>query len=960
MRKSTKFVLVLSFVLLSLSLSHDSVFAISDLTITISPADVTMSVTPELFSSMSQTITASTSDEHGYTIKMRGPSSTSALVNTEDPTFTIPTFTLPPGSSSLPADSTGYGYGFSLDEGANYLPIPEPETPPIDLFSSSEAGEKTHTLTYGILTPEDQKFGVYTNAVSIYIVANFEPCAAGNICYDGNGDDGRGLMDDQPASSDSDVTLIAPNFSRPGYGFAGWNTAADGGGTNYGPNQVIHTGDLSTDGLQLYARWVESTGTLQGWTGCSELAVGEVTALTDLRDNNTYAVGKYADGQCWMMENLRLDLSDSDLIISGTNTNGPTHSFVNTVEDTHPASTNSFCEAVSSTCIDQILYNTNNTNRDLTPSYNANNNSSSWYSYGHYYNWYTATAGNGTYSMATSGAAAEGDLCPANWRLPAGAAEVGDLSRLDVALGGNGKNQETAAASKRWRNYPINYIYSGEQRGNTAYNRANSVSSATLNTINSERTMNLWVRNAGAAMSANSTGKVRGSTMRCLYNSGYHVNGNIHYDANGGSGTMQDQIDVNFGTATAAANGFTKEHYNFVAWNSSPDGKGVVVTEGSSVAGAADRESLVEGDTLNLYAIWKASYTLVYDGNGDDVAGSMSAATVQELGIGSRLLAAPNYSRDDYGFVGWSLDQDAANKLATDQPVDIYGPNETITVDNNFLSHADPTNFVITLYAVWVPEDNTHTMQTFGASECADLGAGKTLALRDIRDNNVYAVAKLADGNCWMIENMRLDPAAVTFDNTNTNKPTEDFIAAAPSASSSNNLCNANTQTCIDSVGYNANAINRGLNPSPSTNNNSSSWYGYGVMYNWYAVSAGNGTYDFISGSTLGDICPANWRLPTGGGSGEFVALYNAVKSAATATAADAGLVKFPANFYYAGDYNHTSPGGRNSYGRYWSSTPKDSINAHRLGFNSKDVTAGGAYNKWDAFAARCIVKNSP
>lgn len=947
------------FAVFSLFMSCDSVFATSDLSITLSPENATISAQSEMLSTASQTVTAYTSDSHGYTVKLRGPANTSALVNTQDPTYTIPTFTLPSGSSSLPADDTGYGYGYSLDGGSNYLPIPEPQAQPVDLFHTSTAGQNTHNLTYGVLVPDNQQPGTYTNTVNIYIVANFVPCPNGNICYYGNGDDNTGSMDNQPASSDSDVALIASNFSKPNYGFAGWNTAADGLGTNYGPNEVIHTGDLSVNGLQLYARWVESSGTLQGWTGCGDLSLGDVVALTDNRDGNTYAVTKYADGQCWMMENLRLDLSDPDLSINGSNTNGPTRDFIDTLETDHPTSSNSFCETVSSACIDQVLFNTNNTNRNLTPSYNANNTSSSWYSYGHYYNWYTATAGNGTYSLTTAGAATEGDLCPANWRLPAGTATVGDYSILDVALGGSGRNQETAAASKRWRVYPLNYIYSGEQRGNTMYNRANSTSAATLNAANNERTYNFWLRDAGVNLSANNTGKVRGSTMRCMYNSGYHVNGNIHYDANGGSGTMSDQIDVDFGSTTASANGFTKDYHQFVAWNTQPNGSGVTVLEGGTVAGAADREGLVEGDTLNLYAIWRTIYSLEYDGNGAD-AGSMSAATVHGLILGSRQLTASNFSRDRYGFVGWSLDQDAATKLANNQAVDIYGPNEVIKIDSSFLSHADPTNFTVTLYAVWVPESTTYTMQTFGASQCSALNSGAVLALRDTRDDNTYGVAKLADGNCWMIENMRLTPSAVSFSTANTNLPTPDFISGAASSSSSNNLCNDDTQVCIDSVGYNTNAINRSLTPSPSTNNNNSSWYGYGVMYNWYTVSAGNGTYSSASGSTLGDICPANWRLPTGGASGEFMTLYNDTSYAATATAADAGLLKFPVNFFYSGDYNHTSPSGRNSYGRYWSSSPKDALNAYRLGFTSKAVTADGAYNKWDAFAARCIVKNSP
>lgn len=58
--------------------------------------------------------------------------------------------------------------------------------------------------------------------------------------------------------SGSSVMLRPSNFSKPGYGFAGWNTEMDGLGTNYGPSQTITLGDLSEEGLQLYAKWAQS------------------------------------------------------------------------------------------------------------------------------------------------------------------------------------------------------------------------------------------------------------------------------------------------------------------------------------------------------------------------------------------------------------------------------------------------------------------------------------------------------------------------------------------------------------------------------------------------------------------------------------------------------------------------------------------------------------------------------
>ena len=964
--------IVLSFV--SLLFTSQAVFADSNLSISLSSNSVQLSLAVNQFGTESQTITASTSNSIGYKIGLITIGDSSALVHEQDNTKTIPTFTLPSGSSSIPVGSISDGYGYSVDGGANYLPVPEPLEAPAVLFQTSTSGSNSHTLTFGVKVPALTQPGSYSNTFEIAITANVVPCPANSICYDGNYDDDTGAMADQSASSNSDINLLASNFSRPGYGFAGWNTEPDGSGTNYGPNQTITTGDLSVRGLQLYARWIRSSGNLQGWNGCNDMtairyddvtgdlimARNSITALTDTRDQNTYAVVKFADNQCWMIENLRLDLNNQNLSITNLNTNKPSADFSTAVNTNHPASSNSFCTNNNATCNNQIKFNTNNTNRNLTASYNANTNSASWYSYGHYYNWYTATAGNGTYGLSTAGASAAGDICPANWRLPSGYGNVGDLAILDVTMGGNGTNQPSdssggLAASKRWRTYPYNFILSGEYRSEAGYNRGTSSSYATTNVVSASNTVNLWLKPDGVNMNSNGTAKVRGQTVRCLFNPGYHVIGNIHYDANGGTGTMSDETNVDFNTALAANNAYTRTHYQFVGWNTAADGTGVVVDEGGSVATAADRMGIAEGQTLTLYATWRSVYSLVYDGNGSD-AGTMTNATVYNLELGQRTLVSSNYSRTGYGFAGWSLDSGAGAKLLNGQAVTIYGPNQAITVDSNFLANADQNN-QITFYAVWLPADTNYTMQSFGSAQCENMEFGEFIALRDIRDNNVYSVTRLEDGNCWMTENLRLDPSTTTFTSSNTNSPTADFITAAQNSASSNTLCNGDNDTCIDTIRFNTNALNRNLTPAHNNNSVDRSWYSYGVMYNWYTASAGNGTYNTSSTNVAGDICPAGWRLPTGGENGEFVNLNNLANGGSTTS--DSGLVKFPDNFIYSGDYNYNTPGGRNSYGRYWSATPDGNLNAYRLGIVSGNPTPAGSFKKWDAFAVRCIYPGS-
>ena len=948
--------LVAFFSVVLASLTSGRVFAEGEMTISISPETAVIDLMPGTFRQESQTITISTNDTTGYLVSLRTTGSSSALINVANDSYMIPTFTLPTDSESIPVDELDYGYGYSIDSGENYLPVPEPSSEPVILFKTTAAtSTNEHSLTFGVKAPVNTVAGTYTNTFVIEVVANLILCDPGHICYSGNGDDGTGVMKNQEAESNDSVTLMASNFSRDNYGFAGWNTEADGSGTDYGPSQAITTGDLSAEGIQLYANWIPSAGTMQGWHGCAAMDPGDVTALTDSRDGSTYAIAKQADNKCWMIENLRLDLSEEDLIISASNTNNPSSDFV-ALANQHPASSNSFCTAnTNPNCIDRLLYNTNNINRDLDPAHDTNDASSSWYSYGVYYNYYTATTGYGGSNFNTSNVPVSGDLCPLGWRLPTAYGASGDFATLDRALGGSGKDQpDSIAGSERWRNYPLNYIYSGEQNGENAYNRDNSGGFNSANvSSNSSRSVNFWIRKTGVSPASNTTLKIRGQTIRCVMREGYNIVGIIHYNSNGGTGTMADEENVNFSTAIAATNEFTKTLAEFVNWNTRADGTGTIIPENSPVERAANDLGLSEGDTLTLYATWRSIYSFVYDGNNAG-AGDMTSITHENV-TESVDLVASNYSRQGFGFAGWSPDIDAGTKLLNHQTVKVYGPNQNAKIETALTDYADANN-VITMYAVWLPADTTDTLQSFSSSRCTSMNTGDVLALTDERDNDVYAVSKLADGHCWMIENLRLDPSNTTFTATNTNAPTESFVTKAGASSDSKTLCNTTNSTCIDSVTFNANNLNSSLTASPSADNNSSSWYSYGMMYGWFTATAGNGTYAMTSGNVIGDICPANWRLPTGGSNSEFVALVNSM-AGTTLPATNAKMLSFPNNFIYSGDYNHNTAGGRGTYGRFWSATPFNANRAYRLGVAASGPTPEGSWEKWDAFAVRCILK---
>ncbi len=111
------------------------------------------------------------------------------------------------------------------------------------------------------------------------------------VAYNANG--GAGTMAPEFCAYGSEKTLTANAFTRSGYSFAGWNTAADGNGTAYADKATVTiSGDLT-----LYAQWElnKYTITFKNYDGTVlqevEVNNGEVpvyTGNTPVREADTY------------------------------------------------------------------------------------------------------------------------------------------------------------------------------------------------------------------------------------------------------------------------------------------------------------------------------------------------------------------------------------------------------------------------------------------------------------------------------------------------------------------------------------------------------------------------------------------------------------------------------------------------------------------------------------------------
>lgn len=969
-----------------------------------------------------------------------------------------------------------------------------------------------------------------TGTVTLYAIWVTD-CQSGYICYDANHAD-EGTMSKQEATNGNTTKLIPTNYSRRGYGFAGWNTAPDGSGTQYGPQQTITM--PSTGGLNLFAIWIQESGTFQAWSGASAMNTGEVKALRDIRDNQVYAVAKLADGKIWMIENLRLLPNTASLSL--VNTNNPTQSFIQAAPQS--ASSTTQCATDDSECNDQINYYANNMDRSLNQSPTGNITTNAWYSYGVMYNWYTATAGHGTYDFDNHSGPNEdgtvaGDICPAGWHLPTGATS-GEYNTLTNLLGGT-----TATGGNNLRAYPNNFIFSADFNPGKGIPDARGTQarlwSSTV-TTNKAKSYRMGFNNANVITPTGSWNKWDNFAVRCIYQGGNipyvdvdvefaghgitsitfynetygpltvtpnrpvaHIIADAPYtitantdtgyelknwattengtlsdaSANPTTYTVTDEATLTvigrtvpaFSTTVTLPTNVTSisfTHPNYPTQTVTSSGETISLRENTEYSVTAD---FIDGYTVDHWLVGEnatlssttsnpttltitdsttltltvkeailVNYTLHYDagigtgGPADDTGTSYHgyydftiASTVPFLfgysflgwsetseattatyvydahtstftpstvrvtnpdpdsptidktlyavysedncpseqicyfdnGANSGImnnqaassntetvLIPSNYAKTGYGFAGW-----LATPASGTTPELIYGPNATITTP-------DLSTSGMKLYAKWVPSSGS--LQTW--TGCSTLSVNEVIALTDTRDNETYAIAKLADGRCWMVENLRLVPSAVSITNDNTNSPIEGFAEAAASSSTSDNLCGIlDDPECNDKIQYNTNSLNRSLTQSYNTAGKRVAWYSYGVYYNWYTATAGNGTVETGADVTVaGDICPTGWHLPTGN-NGEYVTMNTAVNTGSE----DVMLRDYPNNFIWSGDFNKTSRTNGGVNGRYWTSTSFSTGSAYRFGFQPGKMAVNGNYEKWDAFAIRCIYGNS-
>ena len=228
----------------------------------------------------------------------------------------------------------------------------------------------------------------------------------------------------------------------------------------------------------------------------------------------------------------------------------------------------------------------------------------------------------------------------------------------------------------------------------------------------------------------------------------------------------------------------------------------------------------------------------------------------------------------------------------------------------------------------------------------------------DRRDGTTYTIQKLADGKCWLLDNLALDLTnadvknGLSSSNTNASRETLNYFVNG-GGTASDKYANAGVTAWTGGSSYGTPLVNSTSRSVPSTGGYAGAKYG--VYYNFCAASAGSFCYgdNTNAGSPVGnaseDICPKGWRMPTGGAYGEYQALADL-----TATTADyINDLRIPLSGYYYGGsvYNQE----QNFY--LWSSTRQADERMYSVNlFESALLTQNHSVRTVGA-SVRCILK---
>jgi len=469
------------------------------------------------------------------------------------------------------------------------------------------------------------------------------------VTFDSNG--GTGTMADQISSTTADLT--PKSFTRDGYEFLGWNTAADGSGTPYVDGDTY----AFTADMTLYAQWKqiptvtfianEGTGTMADQTSP---VTADLTPKSFTRDGyvfagwNTKADGTgelYADGASYpFTENLTLYAQWAAVEIPTTAT------------------------AVATYTVTFMSNDGTGTMNPQTSAVSADISRNTFIREGYVFaGWNTAADGSGElYADEASHAFTENLTLYAQWA----AVAVPPTPYTVTFLANDPSNSTTGSMSPQTAAEVTSLTPENFTREGYEFIGWNTAASGKGIAYDDE---------ASYAFRADLTLYAQWVALPVY---------TVTYVANDGTGVMQPQTSSTPESLTS--NIFSRDGYTFVGWNTEADGSGTPVANASTYDFSAD---------MTLYAQWTPvpdappqsgpapapalSFTVTYFANGGD--GVMQAqVSAVPLAFDRNL-----FTRAGFTFQGWNTDPDGSGVS--------YGANHIFHFESD-----------LALYAQWLED----------------------------------------------------------------------------------------------------------------------------------------------------------------------------------------------------------------------------------------------------------------
>ena len=623
----------------------------------------------------------------------------------------------------------------------------------------------------------------------------------------------------------------------------------------------------------------------------------EPMTVYDRRDEQEYTIQKLADGNCWLLDNLRLDSTSVSLndLIGNTNASATTLGYFKNGGGTSSDNYAKNGVAIWNSGEDYSSPLVHNAENDVIPSggYQAK--------VGSYYNYCAASAGSFCYSDASPEDDNPGpleDICPSGWHLPVGG-EDGEFVGLYSAYGNSGTNFISALR------LPAAGYYSN---GSTGYLGDLGFYWSATKSSGSGYVHRVYISGTSTVNPNGADSPVYGEMVRCVANkylqdidtSVCSSTPSIVYDKRDGERYMIKRLgDGNCWMLDNLRLGSDTSSITLTAQDTNMD----PATTFTLPASATSVEDYYEP---RINAANKNDGQPRINGKQYEKVGVFYNFCAASAGSVCTLEASDRDTMYDICPKGWRLPKknEFSELRSVYENYDPYVLNALYSSLQGYYTnqHVNPTyvgyywastaagdayarytmNFSSSSFGVFSYRNDTgysvrclqkepeqvepdQPMKSLQNTTTVSCPTTPTLAY-DERDDEEYYIQKLADGRCWMLENLRLDPETLktplTTSNTNMS-PDIQFTLPASTAS----IGNGPTQYTEAQI----NTDNKNVVASYAGGTGKT-----GVFYNYCAITAGTICVDENTQDAQYDICPAGWHLPSGGDNGEYNVLFEA------------------------------------------------------------------------------------